>query len=109
MVTIGANKIALAMESVKKLTKSNKIDAAKILAKRLVPQVPNRLTFLPSHPIFGLALFWMLGATTCAMGLIEFLAFHFIPRNRTVVITCMMTIKIILIWILEWQEYVIII
>ena len=106
MVTTGARKIALAMES-GKLIKSNKIDAAKILAKRLVPQVPNRLTFLPSHPMFGLALFWMLGSTTCAaMGLIEFLAFHFIQRNRMVVITCMVTIKIILIWILEWQEYV---
>ena len=106
MVTTGTRKIALAMESVKKLIKSNKIEATKILAKRLVPQVPNRLTFLPSHPIFGLALFWMLGATTCAMGLIEFLAFHFIQRNRMVVITCIVTIKIILIWILEWQEYV---
>ena len=106
MVTTGARKIALAMESVKELFKSNKIDAAKILVKRLMPQVPNRLTFLPSHPIFGLALFWMLGSTTCAMGLIEFLAFHFIQRNRMVVITCMVTIKIILIWVLEWQEYI---
>ena len=104
MVTTGARKIALAMES-GKLIKSNKIDAAKILAKRLVPQVPNRLTFLPSHPMFGLALFWMLGSTICAMGLIEFLAFHFIQRNRMVVIT-MVTIMIILIdMVLEWQEF----
>ena len=106
MVTTGARKIALAMESVRKLIKSNKIDAAKILAKRLVPQVPNRLTFLPSHPIFGLAIFWMLGAITCAMELIVFLAFHFIQRNRMVV-TIMMTIMVrimIIFMILEWQE-----
>ena len=106
MVTTGTKKIALPMESIKKLLKSNKIEAAKIQAKTLVPQVPNRLTFLPSHPIFGLALFWMLGSTTCAMGLIEFLAFHFIQRNRMVMITCMVTIKILLIWFLEWQEYI---
>ena len=90
------------MESVKKLiTKSNKIDAAKILAKRLVPQVPNRLTFLPSHPIFGLALFWMLGAITCAMGLIVFLAFHFIQRKRIVVITRVINMVAIIMMVLE--------
>ena len=101
MVMTGTRENPTAMEPKWKLIKIPKIVAAKILAKRLMPQVPNRLTFLPSHPIFGLALFWMLGATTCAVGLSDLLAFHFIQRKRIVVITRVINTVAIILMVLE--------